>query len=84
MRSSGARLEPLNMRTIDRIPQGLCAFFLWAAFCTPMARRSLVSHAGAAPGEVAALHAELQMLGHSVGRRTPFLEHLKTRIPEVT
>ncbi|WP_157901063.1 hypothetical protein [Streptomyces davaonensis] len=82
VRHSGTRLSPLNMRTLDRMPQELRALLLWSAFCTPMARHSLASHSGAAPGEVAALLNELQALGRSVGLPVHSLERLATRVPE--
>lgn len=82
VRTSGASVEPANMRALDRMPAALRAALLWSVFCSPMAKRSLASHSGAAPGEVAALLDELRTLGLPSGMPTPNLDALAASVPE--
>lgn len=81
VRGGGIDLTPRNMRVFDRLPTAALARLLWVAFCSPIAKRSLSSHSGAAPGEVAMLLDELQTLAASAGTSATALRELAATVP---
>ncbi|AHH19959.1 putative 2-dehydropantoate 2-reductase [Nocardia nova SH22a] len=81
VRATGAHLTPANMRLFDRLSTPVLTTLLWTVFCMPMAKRSLDSHSGAAPREVAVLLDELAELAARAGTdATPFMR-LAGRVP---
>ncbi|MGW4248924.1 ketopantoate reductase family protein [Nocardia sp. NPDC004722] len=81
VRGNDVRLTPANMRFLDRLPAPLLTALLWTVFWSPMAKRSLSSHSGAAPGEVAMLLAELEALAARAGTGADPLRALAARVP---
>ncbi|MGW4535497.1 ketopantoate reductase family protein [Nocardia sp. NPDC004340] len=81
VRGNRIRLTPVNMRFLDRLPAGVLTGLLWTVFWSPMAKRSLSSHSGAAPGEVAMLLAELEALARRAGTSPEALRTLAGQVP---
>ncbi|MET9214642.1 MULTISPECIES: ketopantoate reductase family protein [unclassified Nocardia] len=81
IRATGVGLTPGNMRFLDRLPAAALTGLLWTVFWSPMAKRSLSSHSGAAPGEVAMLLAELEFLALGAGVDPTPLRALAVQVP---
>ncbi|NKZ10844.1 ketopantoate reductase family protein [Mycolicibacterium septicum DSM 44393] len=79
--ANGVELTPANMRFLARLPRRVLAALLWVAFTLPMTKRSLASHSGAAPEEVATLLDELTTLGQAAAMATGPVAELAAGVP---
>ena len=81
LKGTGAPITPANMRALDRMPRRALVALFWVVFWLPMAKRSLASHSGAAPREVAMLLSELHDLAVRSEVDTASLSRLRAEVP---
>lgn len=81
LHANGVGITPANMRFLDRLTLPALTTLLWVVFFSPVAKRSLASHSGAAPREVEMLLAELETLGVAAGVPTDTVSQLAAGVP---